>query len=360
MIHLPSAVMNSVTTATKAEQIRNFDPRGIGLDNGNFGGLPFTFDTADIVLLPVPWEVTVSYNPGTAAGPQMILDASRQLDLYDLDNPNGWQQGIWMAPVPADLQAKSDALRQEATQIIEHLEQGGDVHTDPDLTAILERINQACKAMNQSVMTQAQTAIATGKRVGVIGGDHSVPLGNLRAIATRYPEFGVLHFDAHADLRQAYEGFQYSHASIMYNALDIPQLTMLVQVGIRDISQEEVTRIQQSNGRVVTYYDAVLQEKLYSGQTWLAICEQIVDQLPRQVYVSFDVDGLDPKLCPHTGTPVPGGMELEQAFCLLRTLVRSGKTIIGFDVCETGAAEWDGNVAARVVYKLCNLMGLNA
>ena len=360
MIHLPSAVMNSVTTATKAEQIRNFDPSGIGLDNGNFGGLPFTFDTADIVLLPVPWEVTVSYNPGTAAGPQMILDASRQLDLYDLDNPNGWQQGIWMAPVPADLQAKSDALRQEATQIIEHLEQGGDVHTDPDLTAILERINQACEAMNQSVMTQAQTAIATGKRVGVIGGDHSVPLGNLRAIATRYPEFGVLHFDAHADLRQAYEGFQYSHASIMYNALDIPQLTMLVQVGIRDISQEEVTRIQQSNGRVVTYYDAVLQEKLYSGQTWLAICEQIVDQLPRQVYVSFDVDGLDPKLCPHTGTPVPGGMELEQAFCLLRTLVRSGKTIIGFDVCETGAAEWDGNVAARVVYKLCNLMGLNA
>lgn len=342
----------------KDEQIRNFDPSGIGLDNGNFGGLPFTADTADIVLLPVPWEVTVSYNPGTAAGPQMILDASRQLDLYDLDHPDGWQQGIWMTPIPTDLQAESDRLRQEATRIIEHLEQGGEVHAQPDLAETLDRINQACEAMNQTVMAQAQTAIATGQRVGVLGGDHSVPLGNLRAIATRYPEFGILHFDAHADLRQAYEGFQYSHASIMYNALHIPQLTKLVQVGIRDISQEEVTRIQQSNGRVVTYYDAVLQEKLYSGQTWLALCEQIVDQLPNQVYVSFDVDGLDPKLCPHTGTPVPGGLELEQAFCLLRTLVRSGKTIIGFDVCETGAHEWDGNVAARVVYKLCNLMGL--
>ncbi len=193
----------------------------------------------------------------------------------------------------------------------------------------------------------------------MIGGDHSSPLGYLQALATKYSEFGILHIDAHADLRDAYEGFKFSHASIMFNAMKLPQISKLVQVGLRDICHDEVEIINQSNGRVIAYYDPVIKQMLYSGKTWIELCRQIINHLPEYVYISFDVDGLDPKLCPSTGTPVPGGMELEETFCLFRELVKSGRKIIGFDVCEVGDAEWDGNVGARIVYKLANLMDLS-
>jgi agmatinase len=206
---------------------------------------------------------------------------------------------------------------------------------------------------------RCQQAMAQGKRVAVIGGDHSSPLGYFRALATKYPSFGILHIDAHADLRNAYEGFTYSHASIMFNALQIPQITRLVQVGLRDICQDEVDLINGSEQRVVAYYDATVQQRLYGGQNWLEICREIVAHLPQQVHISFDVDGLDPKLCPHTGTPVPGGLELEQAYCLFREVVKSGRQIIGFDLAEVGDADWDGNVGARIVYKLANLLDLS-
>jgi agmatinase len=144
----------------------------------------------------------------------------------------------------------------------------------------------------------------------------------------------------------------------MHNVLTLPQMQKLVQVGIRDLCHDEVALINRSQRRIVTHYDSELKETRYRGIPWLQQCDTIIADLPRQVYVSFDVDGLDPKLCPHTGTPVPGGLELEEVFCLLRQLIRSGRQIIGFDVSEVGDGEWDGNVAARAVYKMCCLMGL--
>lgn len=344
--------------ATKAEIIQSFNPSGVGLDNGNFGGLPFDYASADLILFGVPWEVTVSYQAGTALGPQAVIEASRQLDLYDFDNPDGWKQGIFVAESPSWLLDQNQALRQQAAAIIDCLEAGDHLQAHPDLLESLTQINQACAAMNQWLFDQVQTALNQGKRVGVIGGDHSVPLGAMQALATHYPDFGILHIDAHSDLREAYEGFQYSHASIMFNALQIPQVSKLVQVGIRDTCREEVDLVQHSNDRVVAYYDPSLKQKLYAGIPWLDLCKQIVAHLPQQVYISFDVDGLDPKLCPHTGTPVPGGLELEQTFCLFREVIQSGRQIIGFDVSEVGNGEWDGNVGARAVYKLCNLIGL--
>jgi agmatinase len=98
---------------------------------------------------------------------------------------------------------------------------------------------------------------------------------------------------------------------------------------------------------------------MYAGKTWIDLCREIISHLPEYVHISFDVDGLDPKLCPNTGTPVPGGLELEQSFCLFRELVNSDRKIIGFDLCEVGNAEWDGNVGARIVLKLANLMNLS-
>ncbi|MGF1525054.1 MAG: agmatinase family protein [Leptolyngbyaceae cyanobacterium] len=345
--------------ASRQDTISSYDPSGVGVDNGNFCGLPFDYDTAKIILLGIPWEVTVSYHAGTADGPAAVLQASPQLDLYDLDNPDGWRQGIFMPPIPEWIRQRNDALRPLANQIVKATEKGLDIAANVELSAMLTAINEACQAINQWLYEEARTAIAAGKRVGAIGGDHSIPLGIIQALAEDYPDFGILHIDAHADLRTAYQGFQYSHASIMTNAMAVPQVTRLIQVGIRDISPQEVAKIQTSQERIITHYDSVLKQKRYGGISWLDLCQQIIESLPQQVYISFDVDGLDPKLCPGTGTPVPGGLELEEAFCLFRELIASGREIIGFDVSEVGGDEWDGNVGARIVYKLCSLMGLS-
>jgi len=339
--------------------VQSFDPSGVGLDNGNLFGLPFDYDTAHLIVFGVPWEVTVSYHAGTARGPQQVLQASPQLDLYDLDCPDGWQQGIYLVPSPAWIEAQNQPMRSHAARIIAATEQGISIEADASLRADLAAVNQACEGVNHWLQTQATAALAQGKQVAVIGGDHSVPLGYIQALGMQYPEFGVLQIDAHADLRRAYQGFQFSHASIMYNVLALPQVSRLVQVGVRDICHDEVALIQEAGGRVLPYYDAVLREKCYGGTAWLELCRQMVAALPQRVYISFDVDGLDPKLCPHTGTPVPGGLELEEAFCLCREVVRSGRQLIGFDVSEVGDNEWDGNVGARIVYKLSNLMYLS-
>jgi len=342
-----------------SSNLQDYDPSGIGQVNGNLYGLPFDYDSAGLIVFGVPWEVTVSYRAGTAQGPQQVLNASPQLDLYDFDHAEGWKQGIYMDEIPQEILEKNAYYRTLAAQVIERLEQGNSLAESPDLTAVLADINQACEQVNQWLEERCGRAIALGKRVAVIGGDHSCPLGYFQALAKQYESFGILHLDAHGDLRDAYEGFQYSHASIMFNALKIPQITKLVQVGLRDICKDEIDLIQASEGRVVAHYDSALHQKLYSGMTWVEICREIVSQLPEYVHVSFDVDGLDPKLCPNTGTPVPGGLELEQTFCLFRELVKSDRKIIGYDLCEVGNGEWDGNVGARIVYKLANLMDLS-
>ncbi|WP_066382733.1 MULTISPECIES: agmatinase SpeB [unclassified Anabaena] len=342
-----------------SNQLPDYNPSGVGEVNGNLLGLPFDYESANLIVFAVPWEVTVSYGAGTANGPQRILDASIQLDLFDFDNPDGWKQGIYLVEIPEDILEKNHYYRNLAAQIIERLAQGKALTDTPDLTPVLTEINQASQQVNEWLFTQSQAAMNKGKRVAVIGGDHSSPLGYFQALAAKYPDFGILHIDAHADLRDAYEEFEFSHASIMFNAMKIPQISKLVQVGLRDICQDEVDMINQSNNRIVAYYDPAIKQKLYSGSTWMNLCEEIINHLPEYVYISFDVDGLDPKLCPTTGTPVPGGLELEQSFYLFRELVNSGRKIIGFDVCEVGDAEWDGNVGARIVYKLANLMDLS-
>ena len=340
-------------------QLQDYDPSAIAQINGNLLGLPFNYESANLIVFGVPWEVTVSYGAGTANGPQRVLDASYQLDLFDFDNPDGWKQGIFMVEIPQDILEKNEYYRTLAAKIIKRLEQGKPVTDTPDLTPVLTEVNQACQQVNQWLFEQCFEAINHGKRVAVIGGDHSSPLGYFQALATRYTNYGILHIDAHADLRDAYEGFEFSHASIMFNAMKLPQISRLVQVGLRDISHDEVLLINQSNGRIVAYYDPAIKQKLYSGTTWIDLCREIISHLPEYVYISFDVDGLDPKFCASTGTPVPGGLELEQAYMLFRELINSDRKIIGFDLCEVGDAEWDGNVGARIVYKLANLMDLS-
>jgi agmatinase len=192
--------------------------------------------------------------------------------------------------------------------------------------------------------------------VAVVGGEHSAPFGLLQALNEKYDDFGILHIDAHADLRRAYEGFTYSHASIMYNVLEqLRHVTKIVQVGVRDYCAEEAA-LMAADVRLVPFTDAALQEASFNGLPWAQQCRDIVAALPEKVYVSFDIDGLTPDNCPHTGTPVPGGLTYNQAVFLLKAVAQSGKKIIGFDLCEvapSGHDEWDANVGARVLFKLC-------
>lgn len=344
--------------ATMAD-LSNFDPNNVGNPDNNIFGLPVTEQDARLVILPIPWEVTVSYNAGTARAPEHIFTASLQVDLFDPDFPNFWKQGYYMRPTDKKVLTKSDYLRKEAELYINYIAHGEVVDDNKFMCKSLKEINAGSLFLNDWVYSQTKELIDQGKLVGLLGGDHSTPFGYIKAIAEKYPEFGILQIDAHCDLRCAYEGFTYSHASIMYNVLnEIPAVKRLVQVGIRDFCDEELDYVSNSNGRVVTYFDKVIKERQYEGETWKNIVDDIVSQLPQHVFISFDIDGLDPKLCPHTGTPVQGGFEAEQIFYLLKKVREAGKHIIGFDLNEVGVSknEWDENVGARVLYKLCNLL----
>jgi agmatinase len=226
----------------------------------------------------------------------------------------------------------------------------------------LKEINEGSLYMNKWVYEQSKELLAQDKLVALLGGDHSTPLGYLKALAEKHGEFGILQIDAHCDLREAYEDFTYSHASIMYNVLkEIPEVTKILQVGIRDFGEQEWETIQNSRGRVVTYFDKIIKERQYEGENWKDIADEMIKHLPGNVYLSFDIDGLDPKLCPNSGTPVQGGLETEQAFYLIKRLLKSGRKLIGFDLSEVGVGEndWDANVGARVLWRLSNLLVLS-
>jgi len=324
----------------------DFDPNGPADATDGIFGLPYTEQQAALVLVPVPWDATTSYRPGTARGPAALLAASPQLDLFDLDLDAPYAAGIHLLPEPAELVALNAAARADAERVM-----------DGDDPAALARANAACARMVEHVRAETRRLLAAGKLVGIVGGDHSVPLGAIAALGERHPHFGILHFDAHHDLRQAYMGFTDSHASIMHNVLaQVPQVTRLVQVGIRDFSGDEHDQARAAGARVVVFYDQVLAEARAAGTPWQAQTERIVAALPDDVYVSFDIDGLDPRFCPHTGTPVPGGLAYDEAVHLIREVVRSGRRIVGFDLVEVapdpGGDEWDANVGMRLLYRL--------
>ena len=345
--------------ATKNEQIAGFDPNGTGR-KGSLFGLPFTPETASVIIIPVPWEVTVSYAAGTAGGPMAVLEASPQIDYALPDIPDAWKIGVAMEPISTAWAERSAALRARTESYLDWLESGANrADLSESHASLLAEVDGASEELRDWLSSRAGQYLDEGKRVGVLGGDHSTPLGLISALAQRHESFGVLQIDAHSDLRKSYEGFRYSHASIMTHVLDLPQVTQLVQVGIRDFCEEERLLASFAGGRVTTWFDQDLREQRYQGKTWHAQCKEIIATLPEKVYLSFDIDGLDPKLCPHTGTPVAGGFELEEALYLVKQVVLSGRTLIGFDLCEVapGEDEWDGNVGARILYRLSSLAG---
>ncbi len=343
---------------SKAEKIKNFNPNDLGDKNANIYGLPFTTDEAEVVIVPVPWEVTVSYAAGTAKGPQAVFDASFQVDLYDPNIKDAWKIGIAMDKIPSNIQKKSNGLRKKAETYIGMLEDGKSADKNPTMRKIQTEVNKECKEMNAWVKQRVLHFMDKNKVVALLGGDHSTPLGMMQALAEKHKSFGILQIDAHADLRDAYEGFEFSHASIMFNALKIKQVEKLVQVGIRDYCEAEAQLVEKSKGRIKTFYDRDIKHQQYEGKSWSKVCDDIIKQLPDKIYLSFDIDGLDPKLCPNTGTPVSGGFETEEILFLIQKIVESKKTIIAFDINEIapGKDEWDANVGARMLYRIANLV----
>ncbi|MDE5709104.1 MAG: agmatinase family protein [Alistipes sp.] len=336
---------------------QHFDPDGVGVDNGNYFGLPFEPEEAALVLISAPWDVTVSYGAGTVYGPDAIIEASTQLDFYDPLSPDAWRRGIATADVDYSLQEESQRLRGDAEKVIRHLERGG-APDDDSIARKVRRVNEACAAMNANIETQARHWLDLGKIVGLVGGDHSTPYGLIRALGARHAGFGVLHLDAHCDLREAYEGFEFSHASIMYNVLrDVPQVRKIVQVAVRDFSRSEL-ELAAASERVEQFDDLSLAAAEFRGETWDEQCRRIVDRLPQEVYVSFDIDGLSFENCPHTGTPVSGGLSFNKAMWLVDAVARSGRRIIGFDVVEVAPSpeeRLDAITGARVLWKLCGI-----
>lgn len=333
----------------------DFDPDAAALGDSGAYGLPHTVEDARVVLVPVAWDATTSYRRGTARGPAAILQASRQVDLHDSEYGDFYEQGVHMLePNPQFAQWNLEAGAAAAPIIA----CGGRVEDRPDLQTSLKQVNDWSDKVNRLVDSEVGKWIDAGKLVGTVGGDHSVSFGAIAAHCKRYDNVSILHIDAHADLRDAYEGFTHSHASIFHNVMTRLDVRKLVQVGVRDFGSAELRFMNEYADRVMCFFDSDLAQRRMVGEPWSVECQRIIESLTDRVYISFDIDGLDPVLCPNTGTPVPGGLSFHQMQFLLSTLVRSGRKIIGFDLTEVAPSseddgnEWDGNVGARVLWKL--------
>jgi agmatinase len=336
----------------------SFDPDAPAAADAGLYGLPHTVDAAHVVVVPVPFEATVSFRAGTARGPAAILAASRQVDLFDGDVGRPYERGIAMEEVPAWLPALAASARASAAAAID-AQVDGRVPEAADLAVV----DAAGARVNAHVRDRVGALLAAGKLPVVVGGDHSVPFGAIAACAAHVQcrPLGILHLDAHCDLRDAYEGFRWSHASIMKNVLDAVPNARLVQVGIRDFSEGELDVVRGSEGRVLTWFDASLRRARLGGG-FLRQAEAIAAALPADVYLSFDIDGLDPSLCPSTGTPVPGGLGWDEIIAVLAAVVAAGKRVVGLDLVEVAPPAdvdddglgdgWDENVGARLLYKM--------
>lgn len=345
---------------TKEQKIAGFNPNDPAGKKTIFGLPDFTREESKLVIIPACWAPTLSYRTGTEYAPAQILNSSRQIDLYFDLYPKAWQEGIMMLPIKENEIMKTQSLREE----IQYLrEKKGSVAGYQEM---LSRINDDCHfKMNQPLFETSEHLLHQKKIPAVVGGDHSAPFGAMQALSKisleQNKKFSLLHIDAHMDLRRRYEGLEFSHASAIYNYLQFDALERIVQVGIRDFCQEEDRLALSTEERIKRFTNKNMRRDFYrSGRKWDDVTEEIIDSLNTQdVYVTIDMDGFDPKLCPNTGTPVPGGLEYEEFIYLIERMVVAGRRIIGFDICETGVAEkkvdatcYDTDVAARLLWQM--------
>lgn len=322
-----------------------------------FGQTP-SYKDSSLVLLSVPWSATASFGGGADKGPEIVALYSSQMDFFSKESEDIRDKGIYFLSPPDFLKKLNQQTREKALPII-GLEESAPGDFPKQL---IDDINQSCKQMVQWVYEETQTIHKSGKKFGLVGGDHSTSEGAIRYFSEVYKgNFGILHIDAHADLRKSYQGFTHSHASVMYNLIhQTPPPSALIQIGVRDYSKEEYLIIK-GNKNIHTFFESEINKALFEGKTWKSIVDSIIQLLPEKIYISLDVDGLQPHLFPNTGTPVPGGLSFGQVDYLLRRLTQSPSQIIGFDLVEIAALEenkglWDAQTGARLLYKLCQAL----
>lgn len=308
-----------------------------GEETGLFG-LPFSVNDASLVIVPVPWDIACSQGAGTAAAPELIRAASGHVELHDVVLGNIYERGIAMAAVSPELIA-----------MIEQIDA-----LDTSDKAVIPALDRECEKMNHIVKSCVSAELIAGRTTGLLGGDHSVSFGSIAAHCELFPEMGILQIDAHADLRPSLDGMKWSHASVMHHVMEELSPLSLTQFGVRGIcSVERAYQKMNQSIQMVTSHE--LQQQLASGQAWLGLCDQIIATLPKELYLSLDIDGLDPACCPNTGTPVPGGLSFTQVTLLLQRIVESGRVIRGFDLVEVGGNNRDALIAAHLLYFLCGL-----
>ena len=216
-----------------------FDPNAAAALGSGIYGLPCSADEAEIIIIPVEWELTTSYNRGTVNGPQAVFDGSMQVDLHHHDYPDVWKRGIWMDEFPQELRELHDELVPLSEDIIDGIE-SGDVDENPeayeDKYAAIERGFDTMFAWLKERIAYWKSQ---GKKVGLLGGDHSTPLPYHTYFNEQGEEYGIIHVDAHSDLRIEFEGVKYSHASIFYNTMKYDNIEKLVQEVIHDTRPKE-------------------------------------------------------------------------------------------------------------------------
>ena len=321
----------------------------VGL-SGHLFGLPCSWEAAHWVLVPVPWAVTASYRSGAERAPAAVLEASAQVDtaLFDIIAP--WEAGVHMLPVPEQVLQRHATLRPKVEAYLCKLALGS---SSADHKALCEAVNVQTEGLCTWVREQVEAILAARKCPALLGGEHSVTQGAVQALLRHYPSLGVLQIDAHMDLRPAYTGFRHSHASVMYNLLENDGLERLIQVGIREFSAHERTYAEQKGSKICTFYADALHDARSEGHSWKDLMDEIIATLPDQLYISLDMDALEPVYCPRVGTPAAGGLSFADLVYFVRRLA-SRKQIIGFDLVETvpDEASVGQTVAAQLLYRL--------
>lgn len=279
--------------------------QGHGIE-GRYAGLPDPYGSegfAKIVIFPVPFDKTTTYQKGSDQGPDALIEASRNMELYDIETDSQvYLKGIY---------------------------------TERPLHA------ETSERMLHEVYTKTKNLLLNDKFVVVVGGEHSISYAPIKAYAEHYGKLTVLQLDAHSDLQPAYEDNPWSHASAMARVKEIPQVTKIVSVGIRSMSHEELPFIDKQN----TFFAHMLEGN------WM---DQVLEKLEGPVYITFDLDVFDSSLMPSTGTPEPGGLDWNQATNLLKKVIKE-KNVVGFDVVELSPNPFNlapDYLAAKLIYKL--------
>jgi agmatinase len=363
--------MKDVTNVKNASQ-HKIDADAAADPDGGIFGLPHTQAEAELHVLPIPFDATCSYRRGASRGPAAILAASYQVELFDPVAGEPWRRGIHMLAEDPRFHAWNDEAGQLARGVIDV---AGRIDGDAKLTEDLARTNAICREVDAAVELAVGVSLDAGKRVLTIGGDHSTALGAICAHAKRHPGMGLLHIDAHGDLRDAYEGFERSHASVIHNVLDpaigvglqrgekqagTHQLSAVVQVGLRDLCPAEMARISAEN-RLRAVFDHEWAGIRARGGNLEERIAQAIEGLPNEVYLTLDIDGLEPNLCPRTGTPVPGGLSWHEAWMWISAIPNSGRQLIGADLVEVSPGNatgdtWDAMVGARLALRILGAM----